>query len=239
MDPQELGKRISEKRKTLSLTQKQLAEVLHITDKAVSKWERGMNYPDMDLIEPLATSLKMSPAELLGLEHAKVEEIVENVSLIAKVETNKIRKSMNVLKAFMISLFAALLIIGLVFTGYSIYSQQYNHGYYRWVSWNDTDKSGLKNLGSIDGCQVYSYNISELYYINFNAKRTSLKDFLKNHWLDKDDLMLGGKIENKRILNLPTRVYTFEGIKILDTGGAIVYMNYREDELEVMQLLQE
>ena len=41
MDKQSFGKYIAEKRKQLGMTQMQLAEKLHVTDKAVSKWERG------------------------------------------------------------------------------------------------------------------------------------------------------------------------------------------------------
>lgn len=47
------------------MTQQQLAQTLHITDKAVSKWERGLSYPDVTLLEPLATALGLTTAALL------------------------------------------------------------------------------------------------------------------------------------------------------------------------------
>ena len=62
------GKRIYELRQTKGWTQKQLAEKTGVTDKAVSKWERGINYPDLALLEPLAKVLETTVADLLGLE---------------------------------------------------------------------------------------------------------------------------------------------------------------------------
>lgn len=52
-------------REKLNLTQSQLAEKLCVSDKAVSKWETGKGFPDISLIEPLATALRVSVPELL------------------------------------------------------------------------------------------------------------------------------------------------------------------------------
>lgn len=43
MTPEQVGNKIAESRKALNMTQKDLAEKLNITDKAVSKWERGVS----------------------------------------------------------------------------------------------------------------------------------------------------------------------------------------------------
>ncbi len=56
-------KRLREKR---GMTQLQLAERLHVSDKAVSKWETGRGYPDISLIEPLSAALGVSVLELLA-----------------------------------------------------------------------------------------------------------------------------------------------------------------------------
>lgn len=47
MDAAYTGERIAELRKKQGLTQKELASKVHVTDKAVSKWERGLNFPDI------------------------------------------------------------------------------------------------------------------------------------------------------------------------------------------------
>ncbi|TJX43256.1 helix-turn-helix transcriptional regulator, partial [Soehngenia saccharolytica] len=60
MDNQKLGIFITELRKEKGLTQAQLAQKLNVTDKAVSKWERGVGFPDIKLLEPLADVLDIS-----------------------------------------------------------------------------------------------------------------------------------------------------------------------------------
>ena len=53
MDREMLGRFIAQRRKELNLTQRELAEALHVTDKAVSKWETGRGMPGIDTLEPL------------------------------------------------------------------------------------------------------------------------------------------------------------------------------------------
>lgn len=64
------GKIIKELREQKNLTQKQLADMLQISDKTVSKWETDRGLPDIGLIEGLAGSLGISVAELLTGEYA-------------------------------------------------------------------------------------------------------------------------------------------------------------------------
>ena len=73
MDREMLGRFIAQRRKELNLTQRELAEALHVTDKAVSKWERGAGCPDISLLEPLAEALGLSVDQLLTYQTAPVE----------------------------------------------------------------------------------------------------------------------------------------------------------------------
>lgn len=59
MNKERLGSFIGERRRELGLTQRELAERLHVTNKAVSKWECGLSYPDVTLLEPLASALEL------------------------------------------------------------------------------------------------------------------------------------------------------------------------------------
>ena len=59
------GALITQLRKEQGLTQKQLAEQLHISDRTISKWERGAGFPDVSLLEPLAEALHCSVVSLL------------------------------------------------------------------------------------------------------------------------------------------------------------------------------
>ena len=65
MDNERFGAFVAERRRALGLTQKELARRLHLTDKAVSKWERGLGFPDIAVLEPLAGELEVAVTELL------------------------------------------------------------------------------------------------------------------------------------------------------------------------------
>ena len=60
MDTRKTGQLIAARRKELGLTQKQLAGQLNVSDRAVSKWERGAGFPDIALLEPLADALGLT-----------------------------------------------------------------------------------------------------------------------------------------------------------------------------------
>ena len=66
MSQRDTGDRIAARRKEKGYTQKQLAQLLHVTDKAVSKWERGDSYPETGLLVPLAAALDTTVDALLG-----------------------------------------------------------------------------------------------------------------------------------------------------------------------------
>ncbi len=68
MDKEKTGQLITTLRKEKGLTQKQLAEALNVTDKAVSKWERGLSFPDISMLEPISEVLGISIMELLAGE---------------------------------------------------------------------------------------------------------------------------------------------------------------------------
>lgn len=66
MEKGKIGPFIRQLRKERGMTQRELAAVLNVTDKAVSKWELGASLPDVGLLLPLAESLGVSVTELLG-----------------------------------------------------------------------------------------------------------------------------------------------------------------------------
>lgn len=75
MDNIKFGKFIRESRQGKGLTQKQLAEQIHVSDKAVSKWENGAGFPDIKILEPLAECLGVSLIELMQGERVAEPEI--------------------------------------------------------------------------------------------------------------------------------------------------------------------
>lgn len=71
MNAIEFGRFIAQQRKAVGLTQKELAERLLVTDKAVSRWENGHGYPDIETLENLSKALEVSLVELM---HSKKNE---------------------------------------------------------------------------------------------------------------------------------------------------------------------
>ena len=77
MDLVKIGKYIAGKRKDLGMTQKQLAEKLGMSDKSVSKWERGVCLPDVSVYSELCQILGISINEFLAGEDIVRENIAK------------------------------------------------------------------------------------------------------------------------------------------------------------------
>lgn len=75
MDVRAIGQLIAARRKALGLSQAELAERLHVTDKAVSRWETGRGMPAVDSLEQLAEALGLSVSELLSGRELTAEEL--------------------------------------------------------------------------------------------------------------------------------------------------------------------
>lgn len=79
---------IKEKRNEKNLTQKELAELLHCTDKAISRWETGKGFPEVSFLIPLSEALNVSVNEIILGESIENEQIIEKTDDIL-VETIK------------------------------------------------------------------------------------------------------------------------------------------------------
>ncbi|MDD5882945.1 MAG: helix-turn-helix transcriptional regulator [Firmicutes bacterium] len=71
MDAHKFGNFVAITRKENHMTQAELASKLQVTDKAVSRWERGLGFPDINTLEPLAEALGLSVLELMKSERIK------------------------------------------------------------------------------------------------------------------------------------------------------------------------
>lgn len=92
MDHQKTGSFISALRRERGWTQKELAERLGVTDKAVSRWETGKGLPDVSLLKPLSDALGVTVNELLSGEAVEPEQALEKSDafvLRAMAETNE------------------------------------------------------------------------------------------------------------------------------------------------------
>lgn len=108
---------ISELRKEKKLTQKELAEQLGVTDKAVSKWERGLGCPDISLLSKLSRILGVTTSELLNGEKAEpsipeVDAIVETTLRYADTTTKSIISKSSRWRYITMALSAILILMG-------------------------------------------------------------------------------------------------------------------------------
>lgn len=106
-----IGAFIAELRKEQSMTQKELADKLGVTDKAVSKWERGKGIPDVDSIERLSSVLGVSVSELFA---AKRDEIQKNDNIL---QNNEAVKSKNRVLRYVANIVFICVCGALIFTG--------------------------------------------------------------------------------------------------------------------------
>ena len=121
MSIEKMGQFIAELRKSLQMTQRELAEKLNITDKAVSKWERGLSYPDISLLRPLAEILGVTTGELLNGErnpetgtaaNSETSATIDNVLQYAD-ETVKIKTRSTIKRAILAAVGFVLMFMSL------------------------------------------------------------------------------------------------------------------------------
>lgn len=118
MDNQRIGDFIRELRKEKGLTQKEVAEALHITDRAVSKWERGLSAPDIALLEPLSELLAVSVGELIRGERAREEEPeVEETKTLLDYSKEEVRRKVGGIRKKYLGLLAGCLALVLLVGG--------------------------------------------------------------------------------------------------------------------------
>ena len=116
MDKEKFGNFIAGMRRERNMTQQALADRLHVTDKAVSKWERGLCYPDLTTIESLAAALGLTVGELMACEKdepAGCNELDMGALLEIANESQKQQKKRIYLFAGLLVL-TAILLCGLI-----------------------------------------------------------------------------------------------------------------------------
>lgn len=116
MNSENIGQFIALLRKERQMTQRDLAQRLNITDKAISKWERGLSCPDISLLTSIAEIFDVSTGELLNGQRneqstANADETIKNVLRYAdKSVTNR----MHFVQKISAAVFTLLLLVGIV-----------------------------------------------------------------------------------------------------------------------------
>lgn len=95
LDKQQFGIFVAQLRKKAGLTQKALAERLHVTDKAVSKWETGQRCPDIALLVPLSEALGVTVTELLECHRVARPLPPEQMDVVVQKTMDLSRRSLK------------------------------------------------------------------------------------------------------------------------------------------------
>lgn len=157
MDLIKIGKYIAEKRKALGLTQKQLTEKLNMSDKSVSKWERGICLPDVSIYMELCSILRISINEFLAGEDIGTENVIEksdsNLIQITK-ESKKKQKNLKTILA-VVTVFAVIVsaILGTLFFHKLIQPKNYITA----VDQTSTEMKTAELLSGTDGAYLFHY----------------------------------------------------------------------------------
>ena len=109
MNAQKCGEFITKLRKEKNLTQKDLANELNVSDKAISRWETGKGFPDVESLQSLSKFFAVTINELLAGEKAEIktiEEIAEEniISAIAETEKSKKTKKSTIILSTIVAL---------------------------------------------------------------------------------------------------------------------------------------
>lgn len=112
MNQEKIGKFIAYCCKEKNMTQEELAQKLHLTDKAISKWENGRCLPDLSILEPLSKTLDVSINEILSGEKIKEEELKDhtdkNIIDVVNYSDEKIKRIKRTIKVSSIIMIIAL-----------------------------------------------------------------------------------------------------------------------------------
>ena len=127
MDNEKTGKLISSIRKDKGLTQKQLADSLGVSNATISKWETGKGFPDISLLEPLASVLDITVSEVLAGERRKNND--ETNSLINDLVEISVKEQNRKIK---VTNWTIAITVALLYISISVITQKWE---YTWVIW--------------------------------------------------------------------------------------------------------
>ena len=159
MDNIHFGQFVAQLRKEQGLTQKELADRLHVTDKAVSKWETGKGFPDLKLLEPLAQALDVSLVELLQGERTSSPTLTKEEAGQAAVQAME-QSQRNTARRYL-TLFQVFLWINVAICAVSLIPPLSMGAYYLYFNLFQAPELGV--IGGADGPTVILTSSSPLF----------------------------------------------------------------------------
>lgn len=162
MDLIKIGRYIADKRKGLGMTQRQLAEKLGMSDKSVSKWERGVCLPDVSVYSELCQLLEISIHEFLAGEDIPQENIMQKAEENIIDVTADSKKKQNKLKAIIcILVISSFLVLSAL--GIAVYLENRPQNFLAPVAQDSIEMETAKLFAGIDGAYIYHFTATDEY----------------------------------------------------------------------------
>ena len=163
MDLVKIGKYIAGKRKALGMTQKQLAEKLNMSDKSVSKWERGICLPDVSVYMELCEILGISINEFLAGEDIDAENVEkkseDNIIQVTKDSKKKQKNLKSILAVVTTFAVIMVLVLGAVF----VHKVMQPKNYITAVDRTSAEMKTAELLSGTDGAYLFNFYVKEEY----------------------------------------------------------------------------
>lgn len=187
MDLIKIGSYLAEKRKALGLTQRQVAEKLGMSDKSVSKWERGVCLPDVSVYSELCSILGISINEFLAGEDIEEEVLVKKSeeNLLGMASDSRIKQRR--LKRIVGALIIILLIFMSVAGGWLLWSDR-PQNYIAPVEKESVEMKTAEMLSGIDGAFLYQYTATDSY----KPVKLYVSEYQEGKLVKKDDWEVSG-----------------------------------------------
>ena len=204
MDLVKIGKYIAGKRKNLGLTQKQLAEKLGMSDKSVSKWERGVCLPDVSLYFDLCSLLGISVNEFLAGEdiiHENIEKKSEENIISVVTDSKRKQKSLKYI-------ICALLILSIVTTAVIatfLYRAYKPMNFITPMAEDSVEMQTVNLIAGPDGANAYQFTTTD----KFARLKIYYSEYHQGKLLSKEPVEIG-----------------FEGMDSPKNGGIIIVPDY-------------
>ena len=204
MDLVKIGKYIAGKRKNLGMTQKQLAEKIGMSDKSVSKWERGICLPDVSLYFDLCSILGISINEFLAGEdivHENIEKKSEENIISVVTDSKRKQKSLKYI-------ICALLILSILTTAVIatfLYRAYKPMNFITPMDENSVEMQTVNLIAGPDGANAYQFTTTD----KFARLKIYYSEYHQGKLLNKEPIEIG-----------------FEGMDSPKNGGIIIVPDY-------------
>ena len=204
MDLIKIGKYIAGKRKNLGMTQKQLAEKIGMSDKSVSKWERGICLPDVSLYFDLCSILGISINEFLAGEdivHENIEKKSEENIISVVTDSKRKQKSLKYIICALLIL--SILTISLIAT--FLYRAYRPMNFITPMDENSVEMQTVNLIAGPDGANAYQFTTTD----KFARLKIYYSEYHQGKLLNKEPIEIG-----------------FEGMDSPKNGGIIIVPDY-------------